>query len=213
MEQSYVGRFIVFENDSTQTESCSGSIVSDAQLQGGLGVLLGWLVAYYAEWPGVLPLIYSFDFASDFSRTQLSPASFAKMALLWLFNSAAYYVLILRSDDSPPIDYGATLAALFLPFYAVFVMRPLISNSDSRALRLGDRFDALLRVWLPTRLALMLLSGATPNLRYLRNHFEETWLVYFLVTIVLLVALWRKRKPRFHKSLASVAAAATPLNC
>ena len=198
IEQTYIGRFLIFENDSTQTESCSGSIISDAQLQGGLGVLLAWLIAYYTEWPGILPLIYRFDWNSDFSLDGLSFGAFVKMTLLWLVNSAFYYLAILRTNDNPPIDYGITIVMFVLPFYAFFVMRPLITNRDSRALNLGDRFDALLRVWVPARFTLMFFGGAVTNLRYLRNHFEETWLAYLLVTLVLLAALWRKRWPRWE---------------
>lgn len=194
---AYLGRFLAFENDASQLESGSGSLVADAQIQGGLGVLLAWLIAYYSEWPGVLTLVYDFDWSGRISFARLRSSAFVRLTLLWFVNTLLYLLPILRTDDNPPIDFGITLATFLLPFYAFFVMLPLVRSSDAKHFDLRERFKSLLRVWVPARFLLMLFGGGLPTLRYLHNYYEECWLVYFLITIILLAALWRKRRLRW----------------
>ena len=193
---SYLGRFLVFANDDSQLESGSGSLIADAQIQGGLGVLLAWLIAYYTEWPGILTLVYDFDWSGRLSFNRLKRSAFVRITLLWFFNTLLYALPILRTDDNPPIDFGVSLGTFILAFYALFVMRPLVRSTDAKNFNLRRRFDSLLRVWVPVRFVLMIFGGGWPTLRYLHNHYEECWLVYFLITIVILAALWRKRRLR-----------------
>ena len=171
--------FVFVPADPTQTETLSGAIVGDAQLNGTLGLLLAIAFAEFVGWMG---------FGYYWERGQMENKVAAKYLLCYVVFAATFALGGLHAGEW---NYGFMIATVIQLALVLVVFPKCIGRNDVAGFNLAESYRKIKWLW---ALAIVAILPTGFGWRYFANTWYQSWLPTYVLIL-------------FFKALSSTAAA------